>query len=64
MAMPPPIVQGGSLHRSSEALEEESEEARREFGAGLTGGCRAEPQARQMGQMTTGGVAVQNLSQE
>ena len=64
MAMPSPFVQGGSLHRSSEALEEESEEAQREFGAGLTVGCRAEPHARQMGQMATGGVAVQHLSQE
>ena len=36
MAMPPPVVQGGSLHRSFEALEEESEEAPRECGAGLT----------------------------
>jgi hypothetical protein len=62
--MPPPVVQGGSLHRGSEALEEEREEAPREFGAGLTVGCGAEPHARHMGQMATGGVAVQNLSQE
>jgi hypothetical protein len=61
MALPPPVVQGGALHRSSKALEEEREEAQREFGAGLTVGCRAEPQARHMGQMATGGVAVQNL---
>jgi hypothetical protein len=62
--MPPPFVQGGSLHRSSEALEAERAEAPREFGAGLTVGCRTAPQARHMGQMATGGVAVQNLSQE
>ena len=61
MAMPSPVVQGGSLHRSAEALEEESEEAQREFGTGLTVGCRAEPQARQMGELATGGVAMQNL---
>jgi hypothetical protein len=63
MAMPPAFVQGGWLPRSSEALEEESEEAQRECGTGVTGGCRAEPQARYMGQMATGGVAVQHLSQ-
>jgi hypothetical protein len=43
MALPPPVVQGGSRHGAAEALEEESEEAQREFGAGLTVGCRAEP---------------------
>jgi hypothetical protein len=64
MAMPPPGVQGGSLHRSSEALEEERDEAPRECGAGWTGGCRAAPHARHMGQMATGGVAVQHLSQD
>jgi hypothetical protein len=43
MALPPPFVQGGSLHRGSKALEDEGEEAQREFRAGLTVGCRAEP---------------------
>ena len=62
--MPPPFVQGGSLHRAAEALEEEVKEAQREFGARLTVGRRTEPQARQMGQMTAGGVAMQNLQQE
>jgi hypothetical protein len=61
MAMPSPVVQGGSPHRSSEALEDESEKAQWEFGAGLTVGCRAELQARQMRERATGGVAVQNL---
>ncbi len=64
MARPPAFVQGGSLHRSSKALEAESEEAPRECGTGLTGCCRAEPHARHMGPMATGGVAVQTLSQE
>jgi hypothetical protein len=64
MAMPPAFVQGGSLPCSAEALEEESEEAQREVGSGVTGGCRAEPQARPMGQMAPGGVAVPHLSQE
>ena len=64
MAMPPPFVQGGALHRAAEALQEEVKEAQREFGAGLTVGRRTEPQARQMGQMAAGGVAMQNLQQE
>ena len=64
MAMPPPFVQGGSLHRAAEALEEEVKEAQRESGARLTVGRRTEPQARQMGQMAAGGVAMQNLQQE
>ena len=64
MTMPPPFVQGGSLHGAAEALEEEGEEAQREFGTGLTVGRRTEPQARQMGQMAAGGVAMQNLQQE
>jgi hypothetical protein len=64
MALPPPFVQGGSLHRRSEALEEESEEAQREFGPGLTVSRCTEPQTRQMGQMATRSIAVQNLSQE
>jgi hypothetical protein len=63
MAMPPPFGQDGALHRRSEALEEESEEAPREFGAGLTVSCRAAPQVRPRGQMATGGVAVQHLQQ-
>ena len=64
MALPSPLVQGGSLHRSSEALEEESEKASREFGTGLTVDRRTEPQARQMGQMAIRSVPMQNLSQE
>src|SRR5919198_3394595 len=64
MAMPPPFVQGGSLHGATETLEEESEEVPREFGTRLTGGRRREPQARQMRQMTAGGVAMQDLQQE
>jgi hypothetical protein len=46
MAMPPPFVQGGSLHRAAEALQEEVKKAQRESGAGLTVGRRTEPQAR------------------
>src|SRR5512132_2908843 len=64
MTMPPPFVQGRLLHRAAETLEKESEEAQREFGPRLTVGRRREPQARQMGQMTAGGVAMQNLQQE
>jgi hypothetical protein len=41
MTMPPLFVQGRSLHRGSEALEEALKEAQREFGTRLTvGGCR------------------------
>src|SRR5215475_2434742 len=64
MAMPPPFVQGRLLHRAAETLEKESEEAQREFGPRLTVGRRREPQARQMGPMTAGRVAMQNLQQE
>ena len=61
MAMPPACVQGGSLHRAAEVLQEEVKEAQRESGAGLTVCRRTAPQARQMGQMAAGGVAMQNL---
>jgi hypothetical protein len=61
MAMPPPFARDAGLHRVSDSLEEEGEEVEREFGAGLTVGRCAEAQARQMGQMTAGGVAMQNL---
>src|SRR4030095_8537264 len=64
VAMPSPFVQGGLLHRAAEALQEEGKKAQRESGAGLTVGRRTEPQARQMGQMAAGGVAMQNLPQE
>ena len=63
MAMPPPVVQGGWLHRAAEALQAEVKKAPRESGAGLTGGRRTEPQARQLGQMAAGGVAMQHLQQ-
>src|ERR671924_1339863 len=36
MTLPPPFVQGGSLHRAAEALEQEGEEVQREFGTSLT----------------------------
>jgi hypothetical protein len=36
----------------------------REFGTSLTVRRRTVPQARQLGQMTAGGVAMQNLEQE
>jgi hypothetical protein len=64
MAMPPAFTRDGGLHRAAEALQEEGTEAQRESGAGLTGGRRTEPQARQRGQMTAGGVARQDLPQE
>src|SRR6266511_3877540 len=64
MTMPPPFVHGGSLHRAAEALQEEVKEAQWESSASLTVRRRTEPQARQMGQMTAGGVAIQNLQQE
>jgi hypothetical protein len=63
MAMPPSFVQGGSLHRAAEVLQEEVQEAPRESGAGLTVCRRTAPQARQMGQMAAGGVAMEKLSQ-
>jgi hypothetical protein len=64
MAMPPPFVPGGSLHGAAETLEEASEAAQRECGKRLTGCRRRAPQARPMGQMTAGGVAMQHLPQE
>jgi hypothetical protein len=64
MAMPSPFVQGGSLHRTAEALQEEVKEAQRGSGAGLTGGRRTAPHARQMGEMAARGVAMQHLQQE
>jgi hypothetical protein len=64
MPRPPPVIHGGALHRAAEALEQKVKEVQREFGTSLTGGRRREPSARQMGQMTAGGVAVQNLPQE
>jgi hypothetical protein len=64
MAMPPSFVQGGWLHGTPETLEEAGEEVEREFGTRLTVGRCTEPQARQMGQMTTGGMAMPHLPQE
>jgi hypothetical protein len=64
MTMPPPFIQGEPLHDAAEVLQEEGEGAPREFRAGLTVGRCREPLARPMGQMTKGGVAVQNLRQE
>jgi hypothetical protein len=43
MTMPPPFIQGGSLHDAAEVLQEEGEEAPREFRAGLTVGRCREP---------------------
>jgi hypothetical protein len=43
MTMLPPVVPGAALHRGAEALKEESDEAQRESGTGLTVGCRREP---------------------
>ena len=60
MTMPPPFIQGGSLGSIAETLEE-GEEGEREFRARLAVCRRAEAQTRQMGQMTTGGVAVEDL---
>jgi hypothetical protein len=45
MAVPPPFVQCGSLHRAAETLEEEGEEAQREYGTSLTVGRRTALQA-------------------
>jgi hypothetical protein len=64
MARPSACTRDGRLHRAAEALEKEGEEASREFGARLAVCRRAEPQARQMGPMAAGGVAVQHLQQE
>jgi hypothetical protein len=62
--MPAPVVHGGLLHGTVEALQDEGKDAPWESGADLTGGRCREPHARQVGQMTAGGVAMQNLSQE
>jgi hypothetical protein len=62
--MPPTVVQSRLLHGAAEVLQEEGKDAQWESRAGLTVGCRREPQARQMGQMATGGVAMQNLQEE
>src|SRR5215510_4184052 len=64
MAMPSAFTRDGRLHRAAEALEEEGEETEREFGARLAVCRRAEPQARQMGQMAAGGVTMQNLQEK
>jgi hypothetical protein len=45
MTMPAPFIQGGSLHRAAEALQEEVIEAYRESSTGLTVGRRTEAQA-------------------
>jgi hypothetical protein len=64
MALPPPFVQGGSFHCAAETLQQEVKDAPRESGPGVTGGRRAEPQARQMGEMTAGGMAMQHLPEK
>jgi len=64
MTVPPSFMQGGSLHGTAEALQEEVKKADRESGPGLTGGRRREAHARPMGPMAAGGVAVQHLSPE
>jgi hypothetical protein len=64
MAMPPPVVHGGSLHGPVEALQEEVNKAQWESGPRWTGGRRRTPSARQMRQMTAGGVAMQHLQEE
>jgi hypothetical protein len=64
MPMPPAVVHGGALHGAAEALQEAVKDAPRESRAGLTIGRRGEPQARQMGQMTAGRVALQHLQEE
>jgi hypothetical protein len=64
MTMPPAITRDAGLDRACEALAEEGKDAEREFGAGVTVGRCAEAQARQMGPMTAGGVAMENWAQE
>jgi hypothetical protein len=64
VAVPPAFARETGLHRTAEALQEEVKAAPRESGMGLTVGLCSEPQARQMGQMTAGGVAVQDLQQQ
>jgi hypothetical protein len=64
MALPPAFVQGGPLHCAAETFEEEVKKAQREFSARLAVGRCREPQARQMGQMTAGRVAMENLQQK
>jgi hypothetical protein len=64
MPVPLPFIQGRPRHRAAEALQEAGKEASREPSTGLAVGRRTEPQARQMGQMAAGRVAVQHLQQE
>jgi hypothetical protein len=45
MALPPPVVHGGALYRTAEALEQKVTAAPRECGTSLTGGRRTAPQA-------------------
>jgi hypothetical protein len=47
MTRPPPVVRGRSQHRAAEALQQEVKETQRESGAGLAGGRRAAPYARE-----------------
>jgi hypothetical protein len=64
MARPPAITRGAGGGRAGDARAEEIKEAERESGAGLTVGRGAEAQARQLGQRTAGGVALENWEQE
>jgi hypothetical protein len=64
MAMPPAFAREAGLPSASEALQQEGKDAHQESGVGLTVCRRTAPQARSRGQMTAGGVAMQNLPQE
>jgi hypothetical protein len=64
MAMAPAFAREAGLPSASEALQQEGKDAPQESGAGLTVCRRMAPQARSMEQMTSGGVAMQNLPQE
>jgi hypothetical protein len=63
VARPPAFARDVGRHRISETFEEKGAEMEREFGASLTVRRCTIPQARQLGQMAAGGVAVQHLHQ-
>jgi len=64
MAMPLAFVRETGLQGAAAALQEEGQGAERASGAGVTGGRRTEASARQMRQMTAGGMAVQPLEEK
>ena len=59
MAMPAAFCGDRWFSRLAQALQEVFEQAEGELGPGLTGGGGAEREAREMGEMATGGIAME-----